>query len=150
MSCEERDRRIDLTIEVAATPEQVWEAIATGPGVTAWMHHTEIEGREGGRFAFDMGLGAGLNESGTVSAWEPPHRFATCDVRWVPVGDAAPALLATEWLVESAQGGTCVVRMVMSGFGSGQVWEDEIEGMTHGMDHTLRNLRAHLGNVVAR
>jgi hypothetical protein len=26
------DRRIDLEIEVAGTPEEVWEAIATGPG----------------------------------------------------------------------------------------------------------------------
>ena len=58
------------------TPEQVWAAIATGPGISAWLHHTEVEEREGGgRYAFHMG--AGLNESGVVSGWDPPRRFAT-------------------------------------------------------------------------
>ena len=35
-------------IEVDATPEQVWEAIATGPGLDSWfLGHSEIEPREG-------------------------------------------------------------------------------------------------------
>ncbi|WP_143737006.1 SRPBCC domain-containing protein [Microbispora sp. GKU 823] len=35
-------------IELDATPEQVWEAIATGPGVDSWfMGRTEIEPVEG-------------------------------------------------------------------------------------------------------
>lgn len=150
MSHHNGDRCINLSIEVSATPEQVWDAIATGPGVTAWMHHTEIEGRVGGRFAFDMGLGAGLNESGSVSQWDPPHRFATREVRWEPVGQSAPALLATEWLVESVSGDSCVVRIVMSGFGTGQVWDDEIEGMTHGMEQTLRHLQALLNQSAGK
>lgn len=138
-------RIIDLSIEVIGTPEQVWEAIATGRGATAWMQHTEVEGREGGRYAFDMGLGGGLNESGYVSRWEPPHRFATRDVRWQPVGSRAPSsLLATEWVIEPVAGGRCTVRMVMSGFGSGQTWDDEVEGMANGMKRSLIRLRVHL------
>ena len=36
-------------IEVDASPEEVWEAIATGPGVDAWfMGRNEIEPRDGG------------------------------------------------------------------------------------------------------
>ena len=35
--------------EVTATPEEVWDAIATGAGVDAWfMGVNEIEPREGG------------------------------------------------------------------------------------------------------
>ena len=138
------DRRIDESVEVVGTPEEVWAAIATGAGVSGWLHHTEVEGRPGGRFAFDMGIGTGLNDTGTVTAWEPPHRFATGGVRWAPQGDAPAAELATEWTVQARDGGTCVVRMVMSGFGSGAAWDDEIDGMTTGMRAALDSLRAHL------
>ncbi len=35
---------LDVQIEVAATPEQVWEAISTGPGISAWFLPAEVEG----------------------------------------------------------------------------------------------------------
>lgn len=137
-------RTIDLEIEVAGTPEQVWAAIATGPGISAWLHHTEIEEREGGRYAFDMGLGGGLNDSGVVAGWEPPRRFATGKVRWEPAQDGPPAELATEWTVQARSGDTCVVRMVMSGFGTGDAWDNELDGMAAGMRAALESLRSHL------
>jgi hypothetical protein len=49
---------------VAATPEQVWEAITDGSG--AWLWPMEHEHRLGGAAAF----------GGTVTAWDPPHHFA--------------------------------------------------------------------------
>jgi uncharacterized protein YndB with AHSA1/START domain len=135
-------RSIELEIEVPGTPEEVWEAIATSPGISAWLHHTEVEEREGGRYAFDMG--SGLNESGVVSGWDPPRRFATEGVRWEPGGEAPPARLATEWTVAARAGGTCVVRMVMTGFGSGAAWDEEIDGLRQGMGKALDSLRSHL------
>jgi uncharacterized protein YndB with AHSA1/START domain len=78
-------RSIELEVEVAGTPEEVWEAIATGPGISAWLHPTEFEERQGGRFRYDMGFGI---REGTVTAWEPPHRFAQ-EVGWQPGGDPA-------------------------------------------------------------
>lgn len=47
-------RSLELEVEVPGTPEQIWEAIATGPGITSWLHPTEVEGREGGELSFDM------------------------------------------------------------------------------------------------
>jgi uncharacterized protein YndB with AHSA1/START domain/predicted enzyme related to lactoylglutathione lyase len=143
-------RTIDLSVEVVGTPEEVWAAIATGAGVSAWMHHTEIEGRPGGRYAYDMGLGGGLNDTGRVAAYEPPSRFVTERVRWEPANDAPPAELATEWTVVARGGGTCVVRMVMSGFGTGAGWNDEIAGMTTGMRAALDSLRAYLAGGASR
>jgi uncharacterized protein YndB with AHSA1/START domain len=140
-----RPRTIDLEIEVPGTPEQVWAAIATGPGITAWMHPTELEEREGGSFSFDMG--AGMTGSGTVTEWEPPHRFVQ-EIDW-PGGDV-PARLATEWRVEARAGGTCVVRMVMSGFGTGADWDDEIAGMGEGMRLALELLQLYLAHFPGR
>jgi uncharacterized protein YndB with AHSA1/START domain/predicted enzyme related to lactoylglutathione lyase len=138
------DRTIDLSVEVTGTPEEVWAAIATGGGVSTWLHHTEIEPRTGGRYAYDMG--EGLNETGRVAAYEPPARFATEGVRWTPHTDpeAPPAALATEWTVDARDGDTCVVRMVMSGFGAGAAWDEEIEGMATQLRAALESLRRHL------
>lgn len=141
------ERAIDLEIEVPGTPEQVWEAIATGPGISAWMHPTQVEERAGGRFSFDMGFGP--NGTGVVAAWEPPHRFVQ-EVEWKPSDERPGGELATEWLVEARSGGTCVVRMVMSGFGPGDDWDDELAGMAEGMQVALENLRIHLAHSAGR
>jgi uncharacterized protein YndB with AHSA1/START domain len=133
-------RSIELEIEVPGTPEQVWETIATGPGITAWMHPSTVEPREGGTFTFDMGGGP---RSGTVTGWDPPRRFAE-RTEWGEAEDVTPATIATEWLVEGRRGGTCVVRIVMSGFGDQEGWEDEISGTTEGMRLALDNLRRYL------
>jgi uncharacterized protein YndB with AHSA1/START domain len=133
-------RSIELEVEVPGTPEQVWEAIATGPGITAWMHPTEVEEREGGALSFDMGSGP---HPGTVTAWEPPHRFAE-RTEWAPSEGSPASVIATEWTVEARAGGTCVVRMVMSGFADYAGWEDEVDGTTEGMRLALDNLRRYL------
>jgi hypothetical protein len=89
-------------------------------------------------------LGAGPQE-GTVTAWEPPHRFAQ-ETTWDPGGDLPAARVATEWLVEARDDGTCLVRMVMRGFGTGAGWDDELEGMAAGMRaalHALASYRTH-------
>lgn len=141
-------RGIDLEIEVPGTPDQVWQAIATGAGVSAWMHPTQIEERAGGSYSFDMQLGAGSNDTGHVTDYDRPRRFATDGVRWQPQGEAPAATLATEWLIETRDGGTCTVRMVMSGFGTGDVWDEELDGMTAGMRQALQALRTYLQGVV--
>jgi uncharacterized protein YndB with AHSA1/START domain len=138
MTADKDFRVINLEVEVSGTPEQVWKAIATGPGISAWLQPTTVDERVGGTFAFDMGFGR--NDSGKVTAWEPPRRFGTGGVQWRAEG-APAASLATEWHVETLSGGTCVVRLVMSGFGTGAVWDREIQQLTEGMRKALESLR---------
>jgi hypothetical protein len=52
--------------------------------------------------------------------------------------------MAFEWLVEARDGGTCVVRLVNTGFGSGREWDAQYDGMTEGWLLFLCNLRLHL------
>jgi uncharacterized protein YndB with AHSA1/START domain len=141
MIADGESRLIDLEVEVAGTPEQVWQAIATGPGISAWLQPTTVDEHKGGTFAFDMG--AGMNDTGRVTAWEPPHRFATGNVQWRAEG-VGTAVLATEWLVEAVSGSRCRVRMVMSGFGNGVEWDQEVEQLTEGMRSALQSLRRYL------
>jgi uncharacterized protein YndB with AHSA1/START domain len=120
-------RSVEVEIEVPGTPEEVWRAIATGPGWSAWFAPTEVEEREGG--AVKCSMGPGMESTAVVTAWQPPHRFATEDrTSWMP---GAPPL-ATEIFVEAKAGGLCRVRLVNSLFTSQADWDDQLEGMEKG------------------
>ena len=49
------EHRLERTYEVAATPEQVWDAIATADGISAWMVPTRLDPQIGGAVSFDLG-----------------------------------------------------------------------------------------------
>lgn len=117
--------RLEFSIEVPGTPEQVWHAIATAKGMSAWFLPTEIEEREGGSLHFTMGPQMGSD--GHVTDWEPPHRLVYEEDWAALMGKDPDALspLTSEFLVEAQSGGTCIVRVTSSGFGTGAEWESE-------------------------
>lgn len=127
-------RRIELSVEVPGTPEEVWRAIATGPGITSWFVPHEVDERVGGTVTMDFGTMG--DEMATVSGWDPPHR-----VELTASGDRP---LVYEWLVEARDGGTCVVRLVNSGFGAGADWDEQFESMSQGWELIFESLRLHL------
>jgi uncharacterized protein YndB with AHSA1/START domain len=131
-------RSIEVQAEVPGTPEQVWEAIASGPGITAWFVPTELDPREGGDVTFDFG--GGLESTAKISGWEPPHRIAY-DEQW-PAKSGEFVTLATEFLVEAQSGGTCIVRTVSTFSATG--FDDELADMAEGWSSMLDNLRVYL------
>lgn len=132
------DRRaIELEIEVPGTPETVWEAIATGPGITSWYVPHRIEEHEGGDAIASFGPDPEMQANGRVAAWEPPRRIV------IDGGEGADGL-AFEWIIEARDRGTCVVRLVNSGFLVGEEWDDYYDGMTEGWAIFLTHLRLHL------
>lgn len=133
------NRFVEMSVEVPGTPEQVWHAIATGPGISAWFVKTEVEEREGGAILFH--LGPGMDSPGVITGWEPPARLVYEERGWN--GDAPP--LATEVFVETRSGGTCVVRMVHSLFTSSEEWDDQLESMESGWPPFFDVLRLYLG-----
>jgi uncharacterized protein YndB with AHSA1/START domain len=137
MTGRENDARaIELEIEVPGTPEQVWKAIATGPGITAWFVPAEVDERKGG--VITTYHGPGMEAPGIVTSWEPPRRLVYEEELQPPV------TLATEFLVEARSGGTCVVRLVSSLFGGGADWDRELESMEEGWGRYLHNLVLYL------
>ncbi len=117
--------RLEFSVEVPGTPEQVWQAIATAKGMSAWFLPTEMEEREGGSLHFTMGPEMGSD--GHVTRWDPPHRLVY-EEDWAALMGKDPATLSaltSEFLVEATSGGTCVVRVTSSGFGTGADWEEE-------------------------
>jgi uncharacterized protein YndB with AHSA1/START domain len=138
------DRRsIEMEIEVPGTPEEVWRAVATGPGISSWYVPHEVEEAEGGQANAYFGAGAEMQVKGRVAAWEPPRRIV------FDGGDPDEGLVF-EWLVEATDGGTCVVRLINSGFGAGGEWDDHYDAMTEGWQLFLFNLRLHLEHFKGR
>jgi uncharacterized protein YndB with AHSA1/START domain len=125
------------SIEIDATPEQVWEAIATGPGIDSWfMGHSEIEGREGGRTSMSMGE---MTATGTVDVYEPGRRFKYTSDKNPEDG----TFMAFEYLLEGREGGSTVLRFVHNGFLAGD-WEAEYDALRVGDGMYLRKLAAYL------
>jgi uncharacterized protein YndB with AHSA1/START domain len=124
-------------ITVDASPEQVWEAIATGPGIDSWlMGRNQVEPREGGTVRMTLG---DYSDEGTVTAWEPPRRFA-----YRGGEDEGGAFMAFEFLIEGRQGGSTVVRLVQSGVLGGDDWEAEYDALRKGWPMYLRTLAQYL------
>ena len=117
--------RLEFSVEVPGTPEQVWQAIATAKGMSAWYLPTEMEEREGGFLHFTIGHDMG--SEGHVTGWDPPRRVAYEEDWAALMGTAPDALgpLTSEFLIEAQSGGTCIVRVTSSGFGTGAAWESE-------------------------
>ncbi|MGZ8662602.1 MAG: SRPBCC family protein [Actinomycetota bacterium] len=125
-----------------ATPEEVWEAIATGPGVDAWfMGANEIEPREGGTIRTAM---HDWTEEARITAWEPPARLAS-RTQEGPDG----AFHAFEYIVQGRDKGSTVVRWVHSGF-LGDNWEAEYEGLSEGDPMYFDKLRVYLTHFRGR
>jgi uncharacterized protein YndB with AHSA1/START domain len=67
------EHRMERTYEVAATAEQVWDAIATADGISAWMVPTQLNAQIGGEVSFDLG---DFTSIGVVTDYTPNRRFA--------------------------------------------------------------------------
>ncbi|GAB3924471.1 hypothetical protein GCM10011575_03570 [Microlunatus endophyticus] len=115
-------------IELPASPEEVWQAIATGPGITAWFRPMEID-----------------PNSPDVIAWDPPRKLT---IRTPEAEDGTTH--AFEYLIEGRDGGTSVLRFVHSGI-LGDDWSDEYEGATSGgWDMYLFTLAQYLRHFAGR
>lgn len=138
--------RMELSLELPGTPEQVWAAIATGRGLTAWMLPSDVEEREGGAVAFHMG--PEMSSRGTVTGWEPPRRLAYEEPEWAALAgrpDAPVTPMVSEFVVEARSGGTCLLRVVTSAFGIGADWEREFfDDMVANWQPMFEHLRLYL------
>jgi uncharacterized protein YndB with AHSA1/START domain len=130
-------RSVQAEVEVPGTPEQVWQAIATGPGISSWFVPAEIEEREGGTATTHFGPGNTMDSVAKITEWDPPRRF-------VAETEEGPGKVATEWTVQTRSGDSCVVRVVHSWFATTDDWDHEFEGHTYGWLSFFRLLRLYL------
>jgi uncharacterized protein YndB with AHSA1/START domain len=134
------------SVEVDATPEQVWTAIATGPGIDSWfMGRNDVSYDEAtGQRTVHQSFG-GYEPEHRVTAWEPRHRLAYRSEE-APDG----RFVAFEFLVEGRDRAGTVVRIATSGFLPGDDWEAEYEAMTGGNALFFATLGTYLRHFAGR
>ena len=110
-------------IVLPATPEQVWDAVATTAGNAAWLFPNEID-----------------PEGATV--WDPPHRFAIRQQQ----GDWFNAL---EFVIEGREGGTSVLRYMHSGIFVDN-WDTQYDAVQQHTDFYLHTLSEYLEHFTGR
>lgn len=133
-------RSVQVEVEVPGTPEEVWQAIATGPGISSWFVPTRSDERAGGQVVCTFG--PGMDSPATITTWDAPHRF----VAEGDMGMPGSPKVATEWTVEARAGGKCVVRVVHSLFASTDDWDNQLDGLEQGWPTYFRILRLYLEN----
>lgn len=133
----------DDEFELDATPEEVWGAIASGPGIDSWfMGVSSVEPGVGGAVNTDFG---GFVQRSEITAWEPNRHFAHSS----EVGPDG-RFIAFEYLLEAREGGTTVMRQVATGFLPGDDWEAEFEAMLTGGMMYQRTLRSYVDHFTGR
>ena len=134
-------RSVQVEVEVPGTPEEVWQAIATGPGISSWFVPTVFEESEGKPVTVSATFGPGIVSQSAITAWEPPRMFSAQGKGW---GGSPP--IASEWNVEARAGGTCLVRVVHSLFADTDDWDGQLEGTESGWPGFFRTLRIYLAH----
>jgi uncharacterized protein YndB with AHSA1/START domain len=126
----EERRRLAKEVELAATPDQVWQAIATPEGMSIWFVPHEHTGAE-----IEADFGGGNTQAGQVLAWEQGRR-----VVYGAPGPDGETPMTLEFLVEGRESGSTVLRLVQSGVFDGDDWEAEYDGFGRGWDMFFHNL----------
>ena len=142
MSTNKNDKgqpRVETQVEIQASPEAVWKAIATGPGIKSWFMgmESEFDERVGGEVRTKMG--EAMVPIAKVTAWDPPQNFATEGEN--AFGPGSPAI-AYEWIVEAKKGGKCVLRLVQTLLTEDDSWDTQVGDTSAGWPaffHVLRN-----------
>ena len=133
-------RFVQVEFEAPGAPEEVWQALATGPGISSWFVPTDIEERDGKPVAVKYHFGPGMEIRSVVTAWDPPRTFGQAGDGMTP---GSPPM-ASEWSIEARGGGICIVRVVHSLFASTDDWDNQLESAASGWSGFLNILRIYL------
>lgn len=134
-------RSVQVEVEVPGTPEAVWRAVATGPGISCWFVPTQVEERVGGKIV--ASFGPGMDSRSKVAVWHPPRLFAAESRDDMAAGDPT---VTTEWSVEPRAAGRCLVRLVHRWVTEKDTWDAQFEQHEQGWIGFFRLLRLYLAH----
>lgn len=131
------DRVLDLTVDIDATLEEVWQALTTGEGLARWFGpYAAVTPGEGG--SVSIGWDPKEMWDTPITVWEPLRRMQT--VSEMPSKDGRIVRIAVDYYLE-AHGGRVRVRLVHSGFDDSDSWDGYIDGLDAGWTYFLFNLK---------
>lgn len=146
-------RKLAAEVEVQASPEEVWRCVSEANEIMKWFApRAKVEPGVGGEFA--LSWGDSWDAVGKIEAWEPSRRLRVHHQRPdfpAPDGEG-PDQKVSLWVdyeIEAKDSST-VLRVVQSGFGSGNRWDEEVQGTQRGWKLYLQTIRNYLENYQGR
>ena len=131
------ERVIDLTVDIDATLDEVWQALTTGEGIARWFApYATVTPGDGG--SVSVGWNPKEMWDQPITVWEPLRRMQTASE--MPSKDGSLVRLAVDYYLD-VQGGRVRVRLVHSGFDDSGSWDDYIDGLDAGWTYFLFNLK---------
>jgi uncharacterized protein YndB with AHSA1/START domain len=132
-----QDRVLDLSIDIDATLDEVWQALTTGEGIARWFGpYATVKPGEGG--SVSVGWDPKEMWETPITVWEPQRHMQTASE--MPTKDGGIVRLAVDYYVE-VHGGRVRVRLVHSGFDDSESWDAYIDGLDAGWAFFLFNLK---------
>jgi uncharacterized protein YndB with AHSA1/START domain len=127
---------VEREIVIDAPVATVWHALTDGVELARWFPlEARVTPGPGGSVWMRWRDGTGSDER--IEAWDPERhlRLAGRSGAWAEIG--------TDYYLEGRGGGT-VLRVISSGFGSGDDWSEIVSAFGKGWDFELRGLRHYL------
>ena len=134
-----RGRTVRKEIQIAARPEDVWNAWASSTGIARWF----VDRADG-----DMRSGATVRWIFEHFGYDLPIEvFEAEPGRYLAFGGDAPDRPpALQEVFVTGEGGTTLLRLANSGFLDGAEWDEEYEGVDSGWAMALATLKYVLEN----
>jgi len=132
-------RAIELSVELDASPEDVFRAVTEGTELAKWLapeaRSTAPEGGKKG--SVWISWGEGMSAEHEIEIYDAPKRVRH------PSGKNGETMapLYADWLIEARDGGKATLRLVHSGFSASADWDGEFEAHARGWKLMLENLR---------
>jgi uncharacterized protein YndB with AHSA1/START domain len=133
-------RAIELSVELDASPEDVFRAVTDGTELAKWLApearvNPPQPGKKGTVWvSWGEGMSGSENE---IEVFEAPKRMRHESGK----NSQTKAPLHADWSIEAREGGKTTLRLVHSGFSVGADWDGEYEGHARGWRLMLQNLR---------
>ncbi|MGH2899554.1 MAG: SRPBCC domain-containing protein, partial [Solirubrobacteraceae bacterium] len=129
---------MEREIEIDAPASVVWTAITDAVELSRWFP-LEARVTPGLGGSVWMRWDAEAPDTSTITAWDPQRHLRIEDVAGTWSG------IATDYYLRpSSSGEATILRVVSSGFGDGDAWDDTVGAFGRGWDFELRGLRHYL------
>ena len=135
---DETHRSIDLSIEIDAPADVVWDALTDAEQLRAWFApEAEVQAGSDGKVTLGWGGDSGTS---AIEVWQPERHL-----RWVErfPGRDGPVRVAVDFYLQGHGGGT-LLRLVQSGFEEGADWDEFVDTLESGWGYFLWHLQQYL------
>ena len=133
-------KRLDMTVTVPATIDQVWDAFTTAAGLTTWLApFATVDLAVGGPWQVSFTAG-GAAAGGNVLLFQPKSLLALSAMAPAQFPTVRRERTTAVFLFEPAGSGTTTVRLAQTGWKAGDEWDKAFDYLATGNAQLLEAL----------